>query len=131
MATLTATTTPTSFQAGNPHSEAKRGVRSDLVYWKRLNEPFEPLDFTIPGTEKRYDELSKLDESHEILIHDVRGEEATFTLDRNGFQYVQHKVKELDSCENEDQIKETLLPATEELVKQVLVLPFPSLNDLN
>jgi hypothetical protein len=53
------------------------------------------------------------------VIHDIRGDESTFTLDQNGFQYVHHDVPELDDWSDEEKIKEILIPKTEELVRQM------------
>lgn len=119
--TITSTTavTRTSFVDTEALGEEKRNITTLLNYWKRLETPSVSVDFSAPGAQERLDGLSNLDDAHRVLIHDVRGEESKYTLEHNGFQYVHHHVKELEGCSNEEQLREVLLPATEELVKQM------------
>ncbi|OBT54233.1 hypothetical protein VE04_10314 [Pseudogymnoascus sp. 24MN13] len=119
--TLTPTTAITSTSIVDTESvgEEKRDITTLLNYWKRLENRSISVDFSTPGAQERLDQLSNLNEAHTVLIHDVRGDESKYTLERNGFQYVHHHVKELEDCSNEEQVREVLLPATEELVKQI------------
>lgn len=117
--TLTTAVTSTSIFDIESVGEEKRDITTLLNYWKRLENRSISVDFSTPGAQERLDELSNLNEAHAVLIHDVRGDESKYTLERNGFQYVHHHVKELEDCSNEEQVREVLLPATEELVKQM------------
>jgi hypothetical protein len=119
--TLTSTpnVTSPSFLDTKPLGEEKHNVLTELNYWKRLDNPLVSIDFSTPGAQDRYNELSKLDEAHKVLIHDVRGKESKYTLERNGFQYVQHDVREVKDWSNHEQVQEVLVPASEALVKQV------------
>ncbi|OTA97592.1 hypothetical protein M434DRAFT_18984 [Hypoxylon sp. CO27-5] len=56
--------------------------------------------------------------SHPVHITDVRGREAEFTLDGNGFQYVPHVAQEKDFLD-EEHIKAVYYPETEQLLKDV------------
>ncbi|KAF2464587.1 uncharacterized protein BDR25DRAFT_271583 [Lindgomyces ingoldianus] len=94
-------------------------ISTTLTFWKNLTSPPAPLDFTQPGTEKIFDDLNKLNETVPIMIHDIRGCESNFSLEKNGFQYVDHDIPGLEKCKTDDEIREVLIPATEELVKKI------------
>ncbi|KAL1962580.1 hypothetical protein VTN77DRAFT_9373 [Rasamsonia byssochlamydoides] len=100
-------------------NSAKKDIQTELVYWKRLEGRSATIDFTQPGGEQRFAELATYEERHPVRIHDIRGEESNYTLDKNGFQYVRHDVPELDDWSDEEKVKEILIPKTEELVRQV------------
>lgn len=102
-------------------AEAKRNVQTELAYWRQVPGQKVVNDFTQPDGEKGYAEMTKYDDRHEVIIHDIRGEESDFTLDRNGFQYVKHDVPELDDWSDEAKVKQVLIPATEKLVQQLYV----------
>lgn len=55
-------------------------------------------------------------ESHNVTIHDVRGKEDQYTLDKNGFQFHKHVSKEKDFLDDEH-IKAVYYPETEQLLK--------------
>jgi hypothetical protein len=119
-ATLTSTPArPKTFLHSNSHDSAKHDVSTQLKFPPSCAEKLKIIDFTRPEGAKEYDDYEKADVTHDVVIHDVRGEEQNYTLDRNGFQYVKHEVEQLKGCATEEQIKEVLLLATEELVKQV------------
>lgn len=120
MASLTSTTITTpSFLDTTPQSVEKRDVQTDLTYWKPQESNSVAVDVASPGVEERLNDLTKLNSTHKVLIHDVRGEESKYTLHRNGFQYVHHHVEEVKDWSNEEHVTEVLLPATEQLVKQM------------
>lgn len=97
----------------------KRSIETDLNYWKPVENQRVEADFTSPEAAKVHEELAKLIETHKVLIHDIRGEESNYTLDTNGFQYVQHDVPELDDWSDEQKVTKVLIPATEKLVADV------------
>ncbi|KAI0373732.1 hypothetical protein BV20DRAFT_962307 [Pilatotrama ljubarskyi] len=54
------------------------------------------------------------------LVHDARGREDEFSLDTNGFQYVEWPSVERDSAfEDEERIKEKYYPEVEKILKKV------------
>ncbi|PVH96920.1 hypothetical protein DM02DRAFT_598370 [Periconia macrospinosa] len=54
---------------------------------------------------------------HNVTVHDVRGREDQFTLDKNGFQFYKHESSEKDFLD-EEKIKEGYYRETEELLKK-------------
>lgn len=61
-------------------------------------------------------------ETRSALVHDIRGTEDKFTLDKNGFQIYKHQSVEKDFV-NDEHIKKVYYPETESLLKEVYV-PF-------
>ncbi|KAI0647771.1 hypothetical protein C8Q79DRAFT_905871 [Trametes meyenii] len=55
---------------------------------------------------------------HPVLVHDARGHEKDFSLDQNGFQYVQWPSVESE-FDNDERIKEKYYPEVEEILKKV------------
>ncbi|KAJ7740014.1 hypothetical protein DFH07DRAFT_892184 [Mycena maculata] len=100
-------------------TQTPRDVETSLTYWKHVDEPLVEIDFTQPEAEVRYDALDKLDEAHKVTVHDARGSEDKFTLDRNGFTYVKDPIAGLEACTTEEEIQKLVVSATEELVKKV------------
>ncbi|RAK96849.1 uncharacterized protein BO80DRAFT_365256 [Aspergillus ibericus CBS 121593] len=58
-------------------------------------------------------------EKHLVLVHDIRGEESTYTLAKNGFQYSRDAVPELRDCSDDAEIKKLLVGRSEELVRKI------------
>lgn len=56
-------------------------------------------------------------ESHAVVVHDVRGRESEFTLDKNGFQFIKHESAEKDFLDDE-KIEEEYYREVEELLKK-------------
>lgn len=52
----------------------------------------------------------------DVEVTDISGNEAKYTLDSHGFQIVRHKSKEVEFLD-EDQIKNSYYPETEQLLK--------------
>lgn len=61
-------------------------------------------------------------ETRSAIVHDIRGTEDQYTLDKNGFQIYKHQSVENDFVDDE-QIKQVYYPETERLLKEVYV-PF-------
>lgn len=53
-----------------------------------------------------------------VTIHDVRGKEADFTLDKAGFQYLKHATAVQD-WGNDEEIKAVYYKEVEEMMKEV------------
>jgi hypothetical protein len=58
------------------------------------------------------------DDPEEVAIHDIRGHESEFTLDKNGFQIVRSPTKGTD-FEDEERVKTEYYAEVEELLKKV------------
>lgn len=95
----------------------RRDVDASFTYWNGNSAV--NLDFTLPETEKRYEELTGKSRSVELTVQDVRGREDEFSLERNGFAYVKHPVDGFDASASEDEIYKLLIPATEKLVQEM------------
>ena len=54
----------------------------------------------------------------DVEVTDIASSEAKYTLDSHGFQIVKHESKEVKFVD-EDQIKNTYYPETEQLLKDV------------
>ena len=54
----------------------------------------------------------------EVVVNDISGREAEYTLDSHGFQVVQRASKEKKFVDD-DQIKRDYYPETEQLLKDV------------
>jgi len=94
-------------------------VKAMLNYYDRKAGPMEPLDFTVPGTEAKAEAYQKLNKAIPTTIHNVREKSNQYTLDKNGFEYATDPIPALSFCTTEEQIKDVLLPASENLVKRV------------
>ena len=57
--------------------------------------------------------------AHEVAIHDLRGREAEFTLDRHGFAAASHRSREL-AFSSEDAIRDIYYPESEALLAELL-----------
>ena len=55
-------------------------------------------------------------ESHSVTVHDARGKEDAYTLDKNGFQFYKHVSRE-KAFVDEDKIKDEYYAEVEQLLK--------------
>jgi hypothetical protein len=122
--TTTTTLSPESVRIQSNNDETRTVdelpyITAELNYWKPLNTAEYVLDFTLPGAENIMGTLEALDESHKVLIHNIRRAEKTFSLDVNGFQYAHHPVLGVKNWSDEAHVIEILLPETENLVKEM------------
>jgi hypothetical protein len=102
-----------------PIGDDRHNIMTELNYWKQLEHASVSVDFTAPDGQERFSQLSKLNQAHNVLIQDIRGEESEYTLEQQGFQYVQHKITGLKDWSNKDEVTAVLIPATEQLVKEM------------
>ena len=72
----------------------------------------------IPGTAGNF---RRPHDPHTVPIHDIRGHEADFQLDRNGFQLVPFSSKETEFTDTE-QFKKVVYPEVADLLKNMWVL---------
>jgi len=100
----------------HPSFPAPREIQTNLNYYKDPPGGGPPAP-TIVGQIETYDRPSAV---HSVTVHDISGHESEFTLDKNGFQIYKHVSAERDFLDD-DQIKATYYPETEQLLKDVSV----------
>ena len=118
---------PTQHSFGNEyrHSEAplvatadkkieKHDVHTVLNFFK-ANEDGSPPQPTYVGKPETYERPY---ETHNVTIHDVTGDEAKYTLDSHGFQFVPSVSVEKD-FQDEAQIKDQYYKEVDQLLKKV------------
>ena len=94
---------------------APRDVPTTLNYFKALtDEP--PHRYVVPPEGKPPTNVGN--DPHPALVHDVRGREAEFSLDKNGFQFVNYPSAEKE-FDNDERIKEVYYPEVEKILKEV------------
>ncbi|KAI1783000.1 hypothetical protein LXA43DRAFT_373361 [Ganoderma leucocontextum] len=92
-----------------------RDVPTTLNYFKALNdEP--PRRYVEPPEGKPSSNVGS--DPQPAVVHDVRGREAEFSLDKNGFQFVRWPSVEKDFT-HDDGIKERYYPEVEQILKEV------------
>lgn len=92
-----------------------RDVPTTLNYYAPIGEeaPFQYVYDPPAGT----DRTNIGADPHSVTVHDARGREADFNLDKNGFQFVKRpsEVKEFD---DEERIKDVYYKEVEEILKK-------------
>ncbi|KIV80786.1 hypothetical protein PV11_08262 [Exophiala sideris] len=94
-----------------PHQE-KHHVQTSLNYYKDPGDGSAPAPSYVgkPETyERPYDAL-------DVTVHDIRGEEKNYTLDKNGFEIFRRESVEKDFVDDQ-QIKAQYYPEIEQLLK--------------
>lgn len=100
-------------------NESSKHVNAKLVFWQRSDDQPVTSDFTKGQPEECIAALEKRDRRHCVYMQDVRGRESQFTLDRHGFQYVEHSMPGLDKAADEEHVRSIIIPQTEQLVQKV------------
>lgn len=106
----------------NPHvvprtqerTTPKHDVPTILNYFKE-NEDGSPPHPTYIDRPETFDRPF---EPHQVTVKDITGEEANYTLDRNGFQ-VHNNIATEKAFLDDDQIKNGYYTETEQLLKEV------------
>lgn len=115
--------TTAATQTAKPHH-----VDTTLNYYKDPGDGSEPHPSYV-GKPETYERPT---EQLEVRVNDIRGNEKSYTLDRNGFQIYEHESKEKAFLDDE-QIKAVYYPETEQLLKDAYVfvrhLSIPFSND--
>ncbi|TBU47603.1 hypothetical protein BD309DRAFT_458686 [Dichomitus squalens] len=94
---------------------APRDVPTTLNFYKPLtDEP--PHSYAYAVEDKPQTNIGS--DPHPAVVHDARGREAEFSLDKNGFQWVHWPSVEKDFVDDEV-IKEKYYPEVERLLKEV------------
>jgi len=86
-----------------------------ILNFHKANEDGSPPHPTYTDRPETYNRPS---EPHPVRITDVTGQESSFTLDRNGFQFVKNTAEEKDFVDD-DHIKSVYYPEVEALLKDV------------
>ena len=94
-------------------SEPAKVIHTTLNYFLDI-ERGGHVDIT-PGTAGFY---CRKDDTHPVDIHDMRGLEEDFNLNKQGFQIHKHSSVEKE-FRDDDQIKSVYYPETEEWLKMV------------
>lgn len=93
---------------------AQRHVQTTLNYHKPNADGSPPHATYYDRPETYYREV----EPHTVTVHDVSGDEAKYTLDGNGFQFVERPATEI-AFRDDAQIRASYYPETEKLLKDV------------
>jgi len=90
-------------------------VPTTLNYYKPIGDeaPFQYVE--TPPAGKPNNNIGA--ESHDVVVHDVRGKEDTVGLDKTGFTFVKHESVEKD-FDDEERIKNVYYKEVEELLKK-------------
>ncbi|SPO06037.1 related to 7alpha-cephem-methoxylase P8 chain [Cephalotrichum gorgonifer] len=91
-----------------------RDIHTELNYFKDNEDGSPPHPTYI----QRPETFERPAETHPAVIHDVRGREADYTLDGNGFEFIRYPTSEKDFLDD-DHIKAVYYPDVERLLKDV------------
>ncbi len=92
-----------------------RNVPTTLNYFKALDDQ-PPCRYVEPPEGKPSTNIGL--DVQPAVVHDVRGSESEFSLDKNGFQFVHWPSVEKDFT-NDDVIKEKYYPEVERILTEV------------
>lgn len=90
----------------------------DVQTFLRYYKPNEDGSPAAPSYINRPETYQQPYEIHPVTIHDVRGREKDFTLDKSGFQFYRHTTQEKDFVDDE-RIKTGYYTEIEQLLKDV------------
>lgn len=93
----------------------KHDVSTILNYWDDPGDGSAPTPIFI-GKGRITNERPHL--AHDVVVHDVKGDEGKYTLDSHGFQYIHHSSAEKDFI-NEEAILTTYYDECKQLIKDV------------
>lgn len=110
-------TTPSAPEVNLAQRDIPKGpkdIRTELNYFKDA-EDGSPPHATYIDRPETYDRPVA---THPATVHDVRGRESEYTLDKDGFKFVRHTAAEKDFLDDEA-IKAGYYAETEQLLKDV------------
>ncbi|KAJ5682750.1 hypothetical protein N7462_005915 [Penicillium macrosclerotiorum] len=96
-----------------------KNVQTELVFWNRMPDQQLVVDFTKASPKDCMMAITAPDQKHQVQVQDVRGQEAEFCLDQNGFQFVWHDLPEIEGAADPARVESVIIPKTEELVRKV------------
>jgi hypothetical protein len=105
---------PQVSQETTPKSSGKKDVQTNLNYYK-ANEDGSPPHAVYTDRPETY---KREHTSHQVTIHDVRGDEQSYTLDGQGFQIHPHVSAEKD-FDDDERIKDQYYAETRKLLQDV------------
>lgn len=106
----------TQLNGASAPQQEKHHVNTHLNYYKDPGDGSAPHP-TYAGKPETYERpVQPLD----VTVHDIRGEEKNYTLDKNGFEIYRHRSTEKDFLDDA-QIKANYYPETEQLLKDAFV----------
>jgi hypothetical protein len=120
-ASVASSVTPTTFlphDVATNHKEGSSNKRHDVETQLNYFKPNEDGSPPHPTYVDRPETYERPFEAHQVVVHDVRGNEANFSLDKNGFQFHKHVAQEKDFLDDA-QIKHVYYKETEQLLKDV------------
>lgn len=125
MASVDVQLAPTATAVASPFATAKTGEAprqqrqthdvDTVLHFFKDNEDGTP---PAPAYVERPETYDRPAATHAVRITDVAGDEARYTLDGAGFQFVEHTAEEKDFVDDE-RIREIYYPETEQLLKDV------------
>lgn len=99
-----------------------RHIDTDLCFWRRLDvDNGVQVDLTKGKPDDKLKKMQVLAEMHKVQVQDIRGQESSYTLDKNGFVYLLHEMPELARVSDKEHVKDTIIPQTESLVRKMSV----------
>ncbi|CAI7627626.1 unnamed protein product [Penicillium palitans] len=97
-----------------------RHVDTDLCFWRRRDvDNNVQVNLAKGKPEDDLKEMEVLAEMHKVNVQDIRGQESSYTLDKNGFVYLSHEMPELDKVSDDEHVKDAIIRKTEELVREI------------
>ncbi|KAJ5351764.1 hypothetical protein N7452_000738 [Penicillium brevicompactum] len=112
-----------SLTVGKAAKIPAKHVEADLMFWRHPTVDDDVNCQSKNNTESITNEQQTLNGAHRVTVQDIRGQESAFTLDRNGFTYVNHEIAELNQVYSPQCMKEIIIPKTEQLVRDMSVDP--------
>ena len=98
---------------GSQNATLKGGdVLAEFNYYKDPGDGSLPAP-TYVGKPETYERPA---EARTMVVHDIRGEEDKYTLDKTGFQVYRHVSRET-AFEDEEEIKKVYYPEIEDILK--------------
>lgn len=105
---------------GDNAEHITRHVDTDLRFWRRRDvDNNVQVNFANGKPKDNLKEMEVLAEMHKVQVQDIRGQESSYTLDKNGFVYLSHEMPELDKVSHEEHVKDGIIRKTEELVRKI------------
>ena len=102
----------TQLKGSSAPQQGKHHVQTKLNYYKDPGDGSPPAPSYV-GKPETYERPT---EQLDVTVHDIRGEEQNYNLDKNGFQIHRHTSVEKDFLDD-DQIKAQYYPEIEQLLK--------------
>ncbi|KAI9720783.1 MAG: hypothetical protein M1812_002622 [Candelaria pacifica] len=115
---------PSLYQSSQPElssTQSKKEQYKPHNVEAEFNYYLDPGDGSLPSpnyVDKPDSYNEKPVDTRRVLVHDIRGSEDEYTLDKTGFQVHKHVSKEKDFLD-EDRIKAEYYPEVEQLLKDV------------